>query len=135
MYFYTIFCLYQVYCFEILAALYDLKFVSPTGADVGCVPLLEPDFVKSSSDMLISVKLQSDDRLSAGTKESVSYETRGMYKNDVTDRLNGQREGDGGAKQDLKKGENMFFVDVFKRFEGVFGHFNKRGRRVKRTSE
>lgn len=129
-----IFCPYQVY-FEILAALCNLKLFLPTGVNDGCVPSSKSDYGKPSSDVLISVKLLSDNRSSAGTKESVSYETRGMYKKNVTDGLNGQYEGDGGGERDIKKGENMFFVDVFKRFEGVFGHYNKRGRRVKRRSD
>lgn len=112
-----------------------MKLFSSTGIDDGCVPSSKPDFVKPSNGVLISVKLLSDNRSSAGTKESVSYETRGMYKKNVTGGLDGRYEGDGGAGQDIKKGGNMFFVDVFKRFEGVFGHYSKRGRRVKRRSD
>lgn len=38
------------------------------------------------------------------------------------------------VERNFEEQQNKFFADVFKRFEGVFGNYDKRGRRVKRTS-
>lgn len=83
------------------------------------------------------MKILSNSNDSTREEKNISHETLGTRTKDHTDwlkELEKNNMNNIGAELNFKEGPNRFFADVFKRFEGVFGNYNKRGRRVKRTS-
>lgn len=71
------------------------------------------------------------ENLGKGKKTVVSVEQNKFGKNQL-------KNSEGAmdfVKNNFDEGHNMFFEDVFQRYEGVFGNYNKRGIRVKRESK
>lgn len=71
-----------------------------------------------------------------GVQQSVSYDTFGSRKKEnESNKIQLVDEGTMyNEKTKLIETQNMFFEDIIKRYEGVFGNYVKRSNRVKRTS-